>query len=66
MQMIEGSRLFGRSALERLIGAGTFFFADNSGRGREAHIAFDCGCKAEESEPDRFRIEACGAHRDCV
>lgn len=64
--MIETRRLFGRSALERLIGAGTFSFTDNSGRGREARIAFDCGCAAEESEPDRFRVEACSEHSDCV
>ena len=62
MQTIDRGRLFGRSALVRLIGAGTFFFADNSGRGREAHISFDCGCTAEETEPDRFRIEACSTH----
>jgi len=66
MQMVESSRLFGRSALERLIGPGTFSFADNSGRGYDAYILFDCGCKAEESEPDRFEIAPCGAHRDCV
>jgi hypothetical protein len=66
MQMIESRRLFGRLALERLIGAGTFSFTDNSGRGREARIAFDCGCAAEESEPDRFSVETCGTHRGCV
>jgi hypothetical protein len=66
MQTIDSPRLFGRSALERLVGAGTYFFTDNSGRDREARIAFDCGCTAEEFELDRFRIEACSTHRDCV
>ena len=64
MQTIDDRRLMGRSALERLLGAGIFYFTDNSGRSREGHIRFTCGCLAQESELDRFALAACEGHRD--
>ncbi len=59
------SGLLGRSALERLIGVGRFFFTDSGGTGRTGRLMFPCGCEAEEAEPERYAVRAaCGVHRD--
>ena len=62
----EAGGSFGRSALERLLGAGLFFFTDSSGEGRHGHIRWDCGCVAEEASPDRFRMSACTTHAETM
>ncbi len=57
---------YGRSALERLLGAGLFYFTDSSGTGRQGHIRWECGCSAREAEPDRFHVSACDAHAESM
>ncbi|HEX3550333.1 MAG TPA: hypothetical protein VHT53_08160 [Candidatus Elarobacter sp.] len=53
--------------MERLLGAGLFYFTDSSsGSGRQGHIRWDCGCTARESAPDRFHVSACDAHAENV
>ncbi|GAC1659123.1 MAG: hypothetical protein NVS4B13_03200 [Candidatus Elarobacter sp.] len=62
--MTHGDDLLGRSALERLLGAGHFYFTDSDGLGLQTRIRFKCGCAAQESELDQFRLAACDIHRE--
>ncbi len=60
--MADESGSYGRSALERLLGAGSFYFTDSSGAGRKGRMRWDCGCAAEETAPDRFNLTSCERH----
>lgn len=52
----------GLSALERLLGVGRFQLAD-AGDGPRREMRWPCGCEARETEPDRYAVRPCDAHR---
>ena len=61
---MDGS-LFGRIALERLLGAASFRFSQGAGV-PEPSMHWKCGCMALEHPGNVFRLSPCPDHRETL